>query len=152
MLYFLSFFLSFFLFRSHFLECGILVPPPGIDPTLCAVETQSLILWTTKQVPEFFLSSKTETLYPLNSNFPPLLTPSPWQPLLHFPCILYMGFPGGSDDKESACLCRRPGFHPWVGKIPWRRKWQPTPVFLPGESHMHRERCLVGYSPWGHKE
>ena len=38
---------------------------------------------------------------------------------------------------------------PWVGKIPWRRKWQPTPVFLPGESH--GQRILVGYSPWGRK-
>ena len=46
--------------------------------------------------------------------------------------------------------CRKPGFYPWVGKIPWRRKWQPTPVFLPGESHGCRS--LVGYSPWGHKE
>ena len=41
-------------------------------------------------------------------------------------------------------------FDPWVGKIPWRRKWQLTPVFLPGESH--RQRSLVGYSPWGLKE
>ena len=45
---------------------------------------------------------------------------------------------------------RRPGFDPWVGKIPWRRKWQPTPVFLPGESHGWRS--LVGYSPQGSKE
>ena len=37
-------------------------------------------------------------------------------------------------------------FDPWVGKIPWRRAWQPTPVFLPGESH--GQRSLVGYSPW----
>ena len=44
----------------------------------------------------------------------------------------------------------RPGFDPWVGKIPWRRKWQPTPVPLPGESH--GGRSLVGYSPWCHKE
>ena len=44
----------------------------------------------------------------------------------------------------------RPGFDPWVGKVPWRRAWQPTPVFLPGESH--GQRSLVGYSPWGHKE
>ena len=51
----------------------------------------------------------------------------------------------------SICLqCGRPGFDPWVGKIPWRRRWQPTPVFLPGESH--GERSLVGYSPCGHKE
>ena len=49
------------------------------------------------------------------------------------------------------CLqCRRPRFDPWVGKIPRRRKWQPTPVLLPGESH--EQRSLVGYSPWGHKE
>ena len=41
------------------------------------------------------------------------------------------------------------GFNPWVGKIPWRRKWQPTPVFLPGK--VHGQRSLVGYSPWGHK-
>ena len=58
-------------------------------------------------------------------------------------------FPGGSE--ESVCLqCRRPGFDSWVGKIPWRRKWQPTPVFLPGESQ--GQRSLVGYSPPGHKE
>ena len=41
-------------------------------------------------------------------------------------------------------------FDAWVGKIPWRRAWQPTPVFLPGESH--GQRSLVGYSPCGHKE
>jgi len=41
-------------------------------------------------------------------------------------------------------------FDPWVRKTPWRRKWQPTPVFLPGESH--GQRSLAGYSPWGHKE
>ena len=49
------------------------------------------------------------------------------------------------------CLqCGRPGFNPWVRKSPWRRKWQPPPVFLSGESHS--QRSLVGYSPWGHKE
>ena len=45
--------------------------------------------------------------------------------------------------------CRRPGFNPWVGKIPWRRKWQPIPVFLPWESH--GQRSMMGYCPWGHK-
>ena len=63
------------------------------------------------------------------------------------------GFPGGTDSKESACQCRthrKCWFDPWVRKIPWRRKWQLTPVFLPGKSH--RERNLVGYSPWGRKE
>ena len=58
-------------------------------------------------------------------------------------------FPGGSEG--SVCLqCGTPELAPWVGKIPWRRKWQLTPVFLPGESHGWRS--LVGYSPWGCKE
>ena len=59
------------------------------------------------------------------------------------------GFPGGPSCKESACQRRRHKrgrFNPLVGKIPWRRKWQPTPVFLLGESH--GERGLAGYSPW----
>ena len=65
------------------------------------------------------------------------------------------GFSGGSVHKESACnardhlQCRRPEFDPWVGKISLRRKWQLTPVFLPGASRGHRSS--VGYSPWGRK-
>ena len=53
-------------------------------------------------------------------------------------CIyMYAGFPGGTSDKEPTCQCRRHKRHrfdPWVRKMPWRRKWQPTPVFLPEES------------------
>ena len=45
-----------------------------------------------------------------------------------------LAFPGGSDGKESICQCRKPEFYPWVGKIPWRRAWQPTSVLWPGES------------------
>ena len=56
--------------------------------------------------------------------------------------------------KEPTCQCRRHRLDPWVVKIPWTRKWQPTPVFLPGKSH--GQRSLVGYlacySPWDHKE
>ena len=52
--------------------------------------------------------------------------------------------------KEPACQCRRCKFDPWVRKIPWRRKWQPTPVFFPGESH--GQRSLAGYGPWGCKQ
>ena len=44
----------------------------------------------------------------------------------------------GSDSKASASQCGRLGFHPWVRKIPWRREWLPTPVFLPGEFHGQR--------------
>ena len=73
-------------------------------------------------------------------------------------CILsphlfnFDGLPRWLSGKESACQCRRRGKHgldPWVGKTPWRRKWQPILVFLPGESH--GQRSLVGYSPWGCK-
>ena len=63
---------------------------------------------------------------------------------------LQRGLPWWLSGKESACQRRRRRFDPWVGKIPWRRKWQPTPVFSPGESH--GLRSLKGYSPWGHKD
>ena len=46
--------------------------------------------------------------------------------------------------------CGRPGFDRWVGKIPWRRKWHPTPVLFPGKSH--GQRSVVGYGLWGRKE
>ena len=61
--------------------------------------------------------------------------------------------PDGASGKEPTCQCRRHKrcvFNPWVGKIPWRRKWQPTPVYVLGESH--GQRSLMGYSPWGCKE
>ena len=64
----------------------------------------------------------------------------------------FLGFPRWCSGKESRCQCRRHkrrGFDPWVRKIPWRRKWQPTPVFLPGKSH--GRRSLVGYSLWSCK-
>ena len=63
------------------------------------------------------------------------------------------GFPGGGRGKELVCQrqkCKRHRFHLWVGKIPWRRAWQSTSVFLPGESH--GQRSLVGCSPCGLKE
>ena len=63
---------------------------------------------------------------------------------------LSLGFPGGSDGKSICLQCRRPGFDPWIRRIPWRRKWQPTPVLLPGK--FHGQRSLVSYSPRGRKE
>ena len=60
------------------------------------------------------------------------------------------GFPGGSVVKNPPAKCRRCGLHPWVGNIPWSKKWQPTPVFVPGKFHRHRS--LADYSPWGRKE
>ena len=55
--------------------------------------------------------------------------------------------PRWTNGKESACQCKRHRFNPWVRKIPWRRAWQPTPIFLPGEPHGHRS--LAGFSPRG---
>ena len=65
----------------------------------------------------------------------------------------HVGFPDGAHGKESTCQCRRckrHGFDPWVGKIPWSKKWQPTPVFLPGKFHW--QRSLAGYCLRRHKE
>ena len=95
-----------------------------------------------------------------SSLIPSKLSPLPWWLLLPSPMIpphswllsVYMlttlyicnvGFPGGSDGKESPT--GRPGFDPWVGKTPWKKEWQPTPVFLPGE--FHGQRSLASYSP-----
>ena len=64
----------------------------------------------------------------------------------------YLGFPSGVSGKKKKKTTsppnakdKRHGFDPWVEKIPWKRAWQPTPVFLPGESH--GQRNLAGYSP-----
>ena len=69
-------------------------------------------------------------------------------------CIKQIGLPRWLSSEDLACQCRRHRFDSWVRKIfprkiCWRRKWQPTPVFLPGK---HGQRSLAGYSPWGHKE
>ena len=83
-----------------------------------------------------------EKLCNINS-FIPLNNPLIW--LLLSP---FMGFLDGASGKEPACQCRRHKRHRfiyWVGKIPWRRKWQATPIFLPGKSH--GQRSLTGYKP-----
>ena len=56
----------------------------------------------------------------------------------------------GKESTRQCRRCKRLGFNPWIGKIPWRRKWQPTPVFLPGECC--GQRGLAGYSPRGRRE
>ena len=81
-------------------------------------------------------------------------TPNPWKAIMNDSVKIYnllthdKGFPVGSGGKESACQYRRHkrcGFDPWIGKIPWRRAWEPTAVFLPGESH--GQSSLSGCSP-----
>ena len=88
---------------------------------------------------------------------PAITTPGGWVPLppflwlvMFWPHNLGSGLPGWFSGKESTCKYRRHRFNPWIGKTPWRRKWQPTPVFLPWE--LHEQRSLAGYGPWGHKE
>ena len=88
---------------------------------------------------------ETLTHFLLQPELVPCWTP---QPLLSLFPIVLGGFPDGSVVKDLPI--RRCRFNPWVGKIPWRRKWQPTPVFLPGKSH--GQKSLVGYSSWHTKE
>ena len=73
--------------------------------------------------------------------------------LSNFRLIGDLGLPRWLSDKETNCLCRRQmglDFDPLVGKILWRRKWQPTPAFLPEK--LHELSSLACYSPWDHKE
>ena len=68
------------------------------------------------------------------------------QQRIHLPC----GRPSDLDSTESACNARDLGLIPVLGRSPWKREWQPTPVFLPGK--FHGQRNLVGYSSWDCKE
>ena len=86
----------------------------------------------------------------ITSQRPRFQIPSHWRLVFN---IWILGFPGGTSDKESACQWRRwkrSSFDPWARKIPWRRKWQQTPIVLPGK--FHGQRTLVGYHPRDHKE
>ena len=103
-------------------------------------------------------------LEPLRAWSPSRRIVGPWElsqlrffvPSIPATCLPFLlpllGLPRWLSGKESSCQCRRhrsPRFHPWVRKIPWSRKWQPTPVFLPRK--FHGQRSLVGHGPWGHK-
>ena len=129
--------------------------------------TELSSLWFFSRFPLAFCFTHGSVYMPiLISHFIPF-SPSPTVSTCHSLClclyscpgnrsmyaIFHLGFSGGASGKEPACQCRsckRCGFDPWVGKIPWRRVWQPTPVFLPGKSY--GQRSLVGYSPRGCKE
>ena len=90
---------------------------------------------------------------PCIHTFPPFWTSFPFRSpkciKQTFLCCTIL-FRCGSDSQESACNAGDPGLIPGVVKIPWRREWQPTLVFLPEE--FHGQKSLVGYSPQGHKE
>ena len=101
--------------------------------------------WATREVLYVYLltiwSSYLQTVF---SHFPNIY--------IYIFSIAYLGFPDGTSCKESTYQCRwhkRCEFDPWMRKIPWRRAWQPTPVFLSGESH--GQRSLASYNPWGRR-
>ena len=90
-----------------------------------------------KSVPSFFVSPHITGLFKEVSLF-----------MYNVRYLDYMGLPRWLNGKESACQHRR--HNPWDRKMPWRRKGQPAPVFLPGQSQ--GQGSLAGYSPWGRKE
>ena len=114
----------------------------------CITERVSIDLVTLFTIPFIFRSS----LFPQTRFLCVLfcVIQDPFQVHILHLAIMFPGLPRWLSGKEPSCQCRRRGFHLWVGKIPWRRKWQPTPVFLPGKSH--GQRRWTGYGPWGHKE
>ena len=150
-----------------------LSPPPGgtFHPSVCSKYYSSFKLQFPRQlflVDFFFLnSSYQEIIFPYiffphyfiftfqaPCNLPPhrylwVLPPLHTCELIHFHSLLPGAFPGGSDGEEIYLQCGRPRFDPWVTKIPWRREWHPTPVFLPGKSPGWGS--LAGYSLWGLK-
>ena len=107
-------------------------------PCIPCICRQILNHWTTREDPFLGFSQSFLLLYVYS--FPPLKKQTNNYRIAQ-------GFLHSSVGKE--CAYRQPGFNSWVGKIPWRRKWHPTPVLLPGESH--GQRSLVGYSLWGCK-
>ena len=118
---------------------GILIPDQGLNPQSlrwkCGVLTPRLLGKSLSFI--FFLSLPFSFLLPFLPSFPELLK----------------GFPDGSVVKNlpaSAGHTRDKDSVPGSGRPPWRRKWQPTPVLLPGKSH--GQRSLVGYSSWGHRD
>ena len=85
----------------------------------------------------------------LSSTLPDVAGAESTKDKLGLPCNFSVDFPGGSDGKASARNAGDLGSIPGSGKVPWRRKWQPTPVLLPGK--FHGQKSLVEYSPWGRR-
>ena len=120
--------------------------------TLVNLDTESLKQKELKYMKKII----TRWLYgPLESMISSLLGPgvkaADLDHILH--SFIQSGLPRWCSGKESTCQCRSHRgceFNSWVGKIPWRRKWQPTPVLFTGK--FHGQESLAGYSPWGCRE
>ena len=113
------------------------LPDPGIKPT-----SPSLLRRQVGSLP-LVPPGKLCSVFTL-----PQIGYSCWHLQQFYPSFILSGLPRWRNGKESTCQCRRHRrckLDSWVGKIPWRRKWQPTPVFLPRE--FYGQRSLVGYSP-----
>ena len=128
------------------------LPHPGIEPVYPALWADSLLSEPPGKPPDhqgspfnkYFDGKVGEgKLVNCHSNLTLLLSK-------HYKLEVTVRIPRWHSGKESICQHRRRSFDPWVRKIPWSRKWQPTPVFLPGESH--GQRSLAGSSPWGCQE
>ena len=123
-------------------QSGLPLPTPGIFPSQgWKLHLFCLLHWQAYSLPTHYLGSPSgiSLSHKKNEIFPFAMI---WMDLKG---IRPPWWPSG---KESACQCRRCRCNSWVRKIPWRSKWQPTPVFLPGKTH--GQRSLAGYSPWGH--
>ena len=144
-------------FPVHQVRALVSCTPPG------------LVIWTNKYCNCSVLISNTTDISKQTSNFYLIIVKESWPQSLRIRCltifqlflshtqislkVLWMfGFAGGTVVKNHQWVqeMQEIRLDPSVGRIPWRRKWQPTPVFLPGESH--GQGSLAGYSPWGHKE
>ena len=151
------------IFQARVLEWGAIAFLHGYEltntwalpsiPLVCHLYQALLHYPTSGLFHLLFFSPRMECSSPVN------LRDSPHSNLHSFPmaavtnyCKLsgLKGFCDDSDGKECTCQCVRLRFDPWLGKIPCRRDWQPTPAFLPGKSH--GQRSLAGYSLWGLKE
>ena len=147
---------------NQLILCHSLLLPPSIFPSLrvFAIELVLCIRWPKYWSFSFSVSPSNEYsgLISFRMDWLDLLAvQGTLKSLLQHQSINSLALSFGTQTSLVAqmvkCLTTmwgRPGFDPWVGKIPWRRKWQSTPVLLPGKSH--EQRSLVGYSPWGRKE
>ena len=126
--------IDLFLFWLHLRRAGF--PSQWSVPS--PMEVRGPNLWTTREFPRWFFCEAFDTADNDSVN-------SSGNVMAY-----ERSFPGSSDSKESACSAGDKSSIPGSGKIPWRRKWQPTPVSLPGKSH--GRRSLAGHSAWSLKE
>ena len=114
----------------------------GLSPSACAASTAEPVPWNPKALCTLILSPRMISCLPQST---PVTMASSLSWVLKHLTLPHLRTLGCA--MASTCQCGKWAFVPWVGKIPWRRKWLTTPVFLPGESH--GQRSLTGHSPRG---